>query len=121
MNVLHSIPPPHAVTTGHAGWLYTPATDLCAWAWYALVAVALIWLLPGQLGESIKALWGPVGAWIAALPGLLAMGWWGWMVLGVLESPRVLENVLPDFLWKTIGREQLRRLGFPGFIPPETT
>ena len=33
----------------------------------AIVAVAVWCLMPGQLKESAKALWAPVGRWLAAL------------------------------------------------------
>ena len=74
--------PPHAP---HAGLLYAPGTDWANWAMIAIVAVAVWCLMPGQLKESAKALWAPVGRFLRSLRAPLAVGWWGWMVLGVLR------------------------------------
>ena len=114
-----SIPPPHAVTVTHGGWLNAP--DLWIWAGYGLVALLAALSMPTGLRESAIALFAPILRFLRALHAPLAAGWWGWMVLCFLEPLRVLENIVLDFLWKTIGKEQPVRLGFLGFIPPETT
>jgi len=119
MNALYSIPPPHAVTVTHGGLLNAP--DLIWWAFYALVALLAALSMPTGLRESAIALFAPIRRFLRALHAPLAVGWWGWMVLYVLAPFRVFENIALDFLWKTIGREQLRRLAFPGYMEPILT
>lgn len=65
MNVLYSIPPPHAVTTSPHGLLASP--DLWVWAFYAIVGLAALCLMPTGLWESAKALYAPVGRFLAGL------------------------------------------------------
>ena len=105
-----SLTPVAPVTVTH-GLLNTPATDICGWIMTALMVVAALCVLPGELRLSIKALWAPVGAFFAAFHAPLAVGLWGWVVLGVLRPFRGLLGAGKDL---TLVVEQLLRLGYPG-------
>ena len=97
------------------GLLNTPATDLCGWLMTALMVVAALCVLPGELRESIKALWAPVGAFFAAFHAPLAVGLWCWVVLGVLRG---LLRAVKDL---TLVEEQLVRMAYPGYLRPVLT
>ena len=91
------------------GLLNMPATDLCGFLMTALMVIAALCVLPGELRLSLRALWAPVGAFFAAFHAPLAVGLWGfWVVLGVTEALTVIEKIL------TLVEEQLLRLGYPG-------
>ena len=105
-----------ATPAPHAGLLYAPGTDWANWAMIAIVAVAVWCLMPGQLKESAKALWAPVGRWLAALRAPLAVGWWGWMVLCVLRPMWAVLWFMEDAICRV--REQLVLEGFPGYLVP---
>ena len=86
------------------------------WTWLAyLMVLPLAWcLMPGQLRESAKTLWAPVGRWIARLSAP-----WLWVSLFALSVCLcVLEPHLCWWwgIWPMIEiREQRRRLAFRGF------
>ena len=116
--MIHSIPPPHVQATVTHGVLQSP--DLIWWLAYLLV-LPLAWcLMPGQMLESAKALWEPVGRWIAALHALLDLGLWGWAPLCVLEAFKAArwDNWPDDNEWPD---EQKRRLAYLGFDRPFLT
>ena len=111
-----------AAHTPHAGLLYAPGTDWANWAMIAIVAVAVWCLMPGQLKESAKALWAPVGRFLRSLRAPLAVGWWGWMVLCVLRE-REMGYFMVIFwlslaLSITFTRAWLLGAGFRGFMVP---
>ena len=58
---MNSIPSPHG------GLLYAPGLDLWTWLGYAFVLTLALFLVPGQLRESLIELGRPVMAWIARL------------------------------------------------------
>ena len=78
--------------TAHAGLLYAPGLDWATWALYAIVGLAALFLVPGQLRESVGRLWGPVAAWIARLSVR-------WMWEGLFISGSVLGLVRPFLCW----------------------
>ena len=100
------------------GLLNMPATDLCGFLMTALMVIAALCVLPGELRLSIKALWGPVGAFFSAFHAPLAVGLWGWVVLGVLRPFRGLLGAVKDL---TLVVEQLLRLGYIGYRRPVLT
>ena len=101
------------------GLLNTPATDLCGWLMTALMVVAALCVLPGELRLSIKALWAPVGAFFAAFHAPLAVGLWGfWVVLGVLRAFWGLLRAVKDL---TLVEKQLLRMAYPGYRRPILT
>ena len=119
MNVLYSIPPPHAVTVTHPGLLYAPVTDLANWLMYALMVVAALAFMPGELRRALGELWRPVAAWLA---GLRAPGAWRvlWIPLFVLRATwRVLWFIVDSA--EQVSVRWARRLAYPGFDVPETT
>ena len=105
-----------ATPAPHAGLLYAPGTDWANWAMIAIVAVAVWCLMPGQLKESAKALWAPVGRFLRSLRAPLAVGWWGWMVLGVLEAKLAVLWFLEDIAEQVFPR--WGSAGFRGFMVP---
>jgi hypothetical protein len=117
---LTSLQPVAPVTVTHGGLLNAPVTDWLTWGIF-LIAFCALPLMSSQFRESAIALFAPIRRFLRALHAPLAVGWWGWMVLYVLAPFRVFENIALDFLWKTIGREQLRRLAFPGYMEPILT
>jgi len=56
MNALYNIPPPVIHEQAQTGLLYASTADLLTWG-MALIALAALCLMPGQLRESAKALW----------------------------------------------------------------
>ena len=78
--------------TAHSGLLYAPGLDWANWALYAIVGLAALFLVPGQLRESVGRLWGPVAAWIARLSVR-------WMWEGLFISGSVLGLVRPFLCW----------------------
>ena len=107
-----------AAPQAHPGLLYAP--DLIWWLYGAIVLTLALFLMPGQLRESIKALYAPLGSFLRSLccPWL----WAGVFVHSFLAGAyRGCENISLAFLWNLIdwGREQLRRLAvFWGFEQP---
>jgi hypothetical protein len=119
MNALYSIPPPVIHEQAQTGLLYASTADLLTWG-MALIALAALCLMPGQLQESAKALWRPVGAWIAALcvPCL-----WACVLLIPLTVLAPILCLLGAFLafGAVLGSAQELRKGFPGFMQPVPT
>jgi hypothetical protein len=72
------------------GLLNSP--DLWNWLGYAFVLTLALFLVPGQLRESVGRLWGPVAAWIARLSVR-------WMWEGLFISGSVLGLVRPFLCW----------------------
>jgi hypothetical protein len=116
MNALYSIPPPVIHEQAQTGLLYASTADLLTWG-MALIALAALCLMPGQLQESAKALWRPVGAWIAALcvPCL-----WACVLLIPLTVLAPILCLLGAFLAlkAVLGSAQEIREGFWGWWPP---
>ena len=119
MNALYSIPPPVIHDPAQTGLLYASTADLLTWG-MALVALAALFLMPGQLRESAKALWRPVGAWIRALcvPCL-----WACVLLIPLTVLAPILCLLGAFLAfrAVLGSVRELREGFPGFMQPVAT
>ena len=117
---MNSIP----YTAPHPGLLYAPGLDLATWALYAIVGLVAIFLMPGQLRESVGRLWAPLGAFLAGLCWPLAVaGCWAWVRL----SGAVLVPIRPEQWgdWPDpdgdVPDEQPRRLAYMGFLPPILT
>ena len=102
-------PTPHGLLASTYWW---------TWLAYLIVLPMAYALMPGQLRESVKALWAPVGAFFAAFHAPLAVGLWGWVVLGVLRPFRGLLGAVKDL---TLVVEQLLRLGYIGYRRPVLT
>ena len=104
-----------------AGLLLSP--DWWVWLAYLLVLPMAWCLMPGQLRESVKALWAPVGQFFAGLHVTLACGWYLAVVLlsGAFLVP------LWGFRWDNWpqdgdeGYRQPRRLAYMGFDTPIKT
>ena len=115
MNALYSIPPPVIHDPAQTGLLYASTADLLTWG-MALIALAALCLMPGQLRESAKALWRPVGAWIRALcvPCL-----WACVLIPLTVLAPIL-CLLGAFLVlrAVLGSVQELREGFWGWWPP---
>ena len=120
--MIHNIPwtaptqPAPAGLLASDGWWYPLA--------YAFVLMLTLVLMPGQLRESIRPLWAPVGRFLRRLyvP-------WLWAGLYCLSCVGLAYTPILCVLWGDYDRwsgcpwhrEQLRRLGFPGFVPPIVT
>jgi len=119
--MIHSIPPPHVQATVTHGLLLSPYW----WTWlaYLIVLPMAYALMPGQLRESVKALYAPVGRFLARLRVTLACGWYLAVVLlsGAFLVP------LWGFRWDNWpqdgdeGYRQPRRLAYMGFDTPIKT
>ena len=57
--------------TAHSGLLYAPGLDWANWALYAIVGLAALFLMPGQLRESMGRLWAPAARFFAGLSALM--------------------------------------------------
>ena len=78
---MHSIPftAPHVIVTH--GVLQSP--EWWIWLAYLIVLPMAYALMPGQLRESVKALWAPVGAFLSRLSCLWLWGrYFVWSALG---------------------------------------
>ena len=115
MNPLYSIPPPHAVTTAPHGLLNSP--DLWVWAFYAIVGLAALCLMPTGLRESAKALYAPVGRFLA---GLRVTCLWDGLFVWAKLSGAFLKHMQPC-KWDNWPEEdedteeQLLRMAYRGF------
>jgi hypothetical protein len=115
MNALYSIPPPVIHEPAQTGLLYASTADLLTWG-MALIALAALCLMPGQLRESAKALYAPIQRFLCSLcvPCLWAC---------VLIPLTVLASIL-CVLWAflairaILGSVQELREGFWGWWPP---
>jgi hypothetical protein len=83
---MNSIPSPHG------GLLYAPGLDLWTWLGYAFVLTLALFLVPGQLRESLIELGRPVMAWIARLSVR-------WMWEGLFIAGSILGLVRPFLCW----------------------
>ena len=112
---LTSLQPVAQTQAAPAGLLYASTADLLTWG-MALIALAALCLMPGQLRESAKALYRPVGAWIAALcvPCL-----WTCVLIPLTVLAPIL-CLLGAFLAirAVLGSVQELREGFWGWWPP---
>lgn len=99
------------------GLLNLPTTDLLGYVLIGLVALAGLFLMPGQLRQSLASLWAPVGAWLARLRVAVA-GMGVFIVLGLVAPLRACAIIARD--WSE-GAEQLVRLAFSGFREPVLT
>ena len=115
--MIHNITWTAPIEPAPHGLLQSP--DWWVWLAYGLVALLALCCVPGQMRESMAQLWRPVGACLSRLyvPWLWG-GLFVWSALsGAFLAPfRVLESIF-RMVWSW-GREQLRRLAFPGFVPP---
>ena len=121
MNALYSIPPPAIHEPAQTGLLYASTADLLTWG-MALIALAALCFMPGQLRESAKALYAPIGAFFAALHAPLAFCIASWMVLFVLAASemgyfRPLLCVCVVFSM-ALRWNRCKREGFWGWWPP---
>jgi len=117
----HSIPWAAPVQPAPHGLLNAPITDLLTWG-MALIALAALCFMPGQLRESAKALYAPIGAFFAALHAPLAFCIASWMVLFVLAASemgyfRPLLCVCVVFSM-ALRWNRCKREGFWGWWPP---
>ena len=117
MTALRAIPYHAPAETATHGYLQSP--DWWVPLAYGVVALLALCCVPGQMRESIKALWAPVGAFLRRLyvPWLWG-GLFVWSAFsGAFLAPfRVLESIF-RVVWSW-GRERLRRLAYPGFDRP---
>ena len=118
---LTSLQPVAQTQAAPAGLLYASTADLLTWG-MALIALAALCLMPGQLRESAKALYAPIGAFFAALHAPLAFCVASWMVLYVLAAAE-MGYFRPLFcvclVFSVISAwPQLLREGFWGWWPP---
>ena len=102
----------------HPGLLYAPVTDWLGWL-ITLLALCAMPLMTRQGRESLKALWAPVGAFLRSLCCPWACFLWTALPGAFLEAVRPV--IAPAFLQNSIGREQLRRLAFSGYMRPVLT
>ena len=118
--MIHSIPWTAPTQPAPAGLLNSP--DWWYPLAYAFVLLLALVLMPGQLRESLRPLWAPVGRWIASLSApWLWEGLFLWSALsGAFLAPlRVLESIF-RVVWSW-GRSQLRRLAYLGYETPILT
>ena len=118
--MIHNIPWTAPVEPAPHGLLQSP--DLVTWSAYGVVLL-LAWLsMPTGLKTAAAGLYAPIAAFLRRLyvPWLWG-GLFVWSALsGAFLAPfRVLESIF-RMVWSW-GREQLRRLAFPGFVPPIVT
>jgi len=113
---LHAIPWTAPTQPAPAGLLNSP--DWWYPLAYAFVLLLALVLMPGQLRESLRPLWAPVGRWIASLSALAVLWLWVWTPLCVLAP---ILCVLWIIIAVTLVREQLRRLAYPGYETPILT
>ena len=76
-------PTPHGLLASPYWW---------TWLAYLIVLPMAYALMPGQLRESVKALWEPVGRWIASVGALLA-------VLKALVAYTCFVGLVAVFCW----------------------
>lgn len=103
------------------GLLNAPATDWASWALYAMCAVAVIWLMPGQIKASLASLWAPVGRALAALRCP-----WLWMgafaLVPLLAALRPILVILGSVAILMVSTVVLMvRLAYSGFDRPVLT
>ena len=111
MNV-YNIPYTAPQATVTHGVLQSP--DWWIWLAYLIVLPMAYALMPGQLRESVKALWAPVGAFLSRLSVR-------WLWEGVFAAYTCFVIVLKPITWDNWpqdgdeGYRQPRRLAFRGF------
>ena len=111
---MYAIPPPTA--PAQAGLLNSP--DLLGWIFTAFLIGAGMFIMLPAARESAKALWAPVGRWLAGLSALLDLRLWDWAPIGLVEAPKGLQKIFEIVIR---AEEQLLRKAYLGFIPPILT
>ena len=117
MTPLHNIPYTAPAAPVAHGLLNMPTTDLLGYVLICLFALVGLFLMPGQLRQSLASLWAPVGAWLARLRVAVA-GMGVFIVLGLVAPLRACAIIARD--WSE-GTEQLVRLAYSGFDRPVLT
>jgi hypothetical protein len=97
------------VTVSH-GLLNSP--DLLGWLFTALLIAAGLFIMLPQAKEAAKALWAPVGRWMAGLSALMDLRLWDWTPLRLVEAPKGLEKIF-EVVIRAV--EQLLRKAYRGF------
>jgi hypothetical protein len=119
--MISSIPYAEPAAPVAHGLLNLPATDLLGYVLIGLVALAGLFLMPGQLRESLASLWAPVGRALAALRCP-----WLWMgafaLVPLLAALRPILVILGSVAILMVSTVVLMvRLAYSGFDRPVLT
>ena len=105
-----NIPWTAPVAPAQAGLLNSP--DLLGWLFAAFLIAAGLFIMLPQARESAKALWAPVGRWLAGLSALMDLRLWDWTSIGLVEAPKGMEKIF-EVVIRAV--EQLLRKAYRGF------